>query len=114
MQLGYSPEDWFGRSLLELIHPDDTASVLSSIEAVQGKIVGTPVEVRVRDTHGAWHWYEEIGVNVILEDGTPGILCVARNITQRRMWEVAGSDVTRFQQVINVAPAITLLLDRRG
>ena len=113
-QLGYRFGDWFGRSLLDLVHPDDIPSVLSSIEAVQGKPVGTPVEVRVRDVYGAWHWYEEIGTNVVLDDGTAGILCVARNITQRRMWEVAGSDVARFQQVVEVAPAITLLLDESG
>ena len=50
----------------------------------------------------------------MLDDGSPAILCVARNITQRRMWEVAGDDVARFQQVLQVAPAITLLLDADG
>jgi PAS domain-containing protein len=39
---------------------------------------------------------------------------VARNITQRRMWEVDGNDLARLQQIIQVAPAITLLLDDQG
>jgi PAS domain S-box-containing protein len=113
-QLGYRPSDRLGRSLLELIHPDDVANVLSSIETVQGKAVGTPVEVRVLDTTGAWHWFEEIGTNVVLDDGSPAILCVARNITQRRVWEVAGGDTARARQIIHVAPTITLLLDGDG
>jgi diguanylate cyclase (GGDEF)-like protein/PAS domain S-box-containing protein len=113
-QLGYDLRDWFGRSVLELVHPDDVANVLSSIDAVQGKAVGTPVEVRMRDSAGAWHLYEEVGTNVVLDDGSHAILCVARNITQRRMWEVSGDDVARFQHIIQVAPAISLLLDADG
>jgi len=113
-QLGYRIGDWLGRSFLEMVHPEDVAGVLSSIEVMQGKKVGTPVEVRVRDAGGAWHWYEVIGTSVTLDDGSTGIVCMARNITQRRMWEVASNDITRFQQVVQVAPAITLLLDAHG
>jgi len=113
-QLGYRLEDWLGRSFLEMVHPEDVAGVVSSIDVMQGKKVGTPVEVRVRDAHGAWHWYEVIGTTVTLDDGSAGIVCMARNITQRRMWEVASNDITRFQQVVQVAPAITLLLDESG
>ena len=111
VQLGHSVSEYIGRSVLDLIHPDDVNSVLSSIVAVRGKVVGTLVEVRVRDRAGGWHWYEQVGTNVELDDGTPAILCVARNITQRRMWEVASNDTARLQQVLQVAPAITLLLD---
>ncbi len=38
-----------GMSVLDLVHPDDLAVVVSSMSAVVGKPVGTPVEVRVRD-----------------------------------------------------------------
>jgi len=113
-QLGYRLGDWLGRSFLEMVHPEDVAGVMSSIEVMQGKKVGTPVEVRVHDARGAWHWYEVIGTSVTLDDGSVGIVCMARNITQRRMWEVASNDITRFQQVVQVAPAITLLLDENG
>ena len=66
VQLGHRTADFMRRSLLDLLHPDDIASALSSIESVQGKEIGTPVEVRVRDSNGNWHWYEEIGTNVVL------------------------------------------------
>ena len=112
-QLGYGP-DWIGRSIFGVIHEDDLAVVLSSMETVQGKAVGTPVEVRVRDSHGRLHWYEEIGRSVEFPDGSTGIVCVARNITQRRMWEVAAGDLSRFQHLVQVSPAITLLLDGDG
>jgi len=90
------------------------AVVLSSMATVQAKRVGTPVEVRARDADGIVGLYEVIGRSVVLDDGTSGIVCAARNITNRRMWEVAAGDVQRFQQLIQVVPAITLLLDRDG
>ena len=34
--------------------------------------------------------------------------------TQRRMWEVAGGDTVRFQQAVQHATSIMLLLDRGG
>ena len=41
-------------------------------------------------------------------------MLVVRDITQRRMWEIAGGDVARFQQVIQHSPSITMLLDADG
>ena len=113
-QLGYRRADWIGQTVLKVIDEDDVAVVLSSMETVQGKHVGTPVEVRVRNAHGATHLFEVIGRAVVLDDGVPGIVCGVRDITQRRMWEVAAGDVQRFQQLVQVAPAITLLLDADG
>ena len=113
-QLGYRAEEWVGQTVLKVIDEEDVAVVLSSMESVQTKQVGTPVEVRVRDAWGAVHWYEVIGRPVVLDDGVGGIVCVVRNITQRRMWEVAAGDLQRFQHLVQVAPAITLLLDADG
>ena len=113
-RLGWQSEEWIGRSVLDLVHPDDVAVVLSSIDSMLGKEVGTPVELRVLDATGEWHWMEVLGSNHLLDDGVAGLLCVARDITQRRMWEVAGGDATRLQQVLHHAPSITMLLDRGG
>ena len=113
-QLGYRADEWIGQTVLKVIDEDDVAVVLSSMETVQAKRVGTPVEVRVRGADGMVHLYEVIGRPVVLDDGVPGIVCAVRNISQRRMWEVAAGDVQRFQHLVQVAPAITLLLDADG
>ncbi len=118
-QLDLAPAEWIGRSILDVVHPDDVAGVLSSIDSMQGadrqgKPIGTPVEVRIRDGRGAWHWYEVVGTSIFEDGKLTGLLGVGRNITQRRMWEVAANDVTRFQQVVQVAPSIMLLLDADG
>ena len=55
-----------------------------------------------------------IGANHLRNEEVAGLVCVARDITRRRMWEVAGTDVARFQQVVQHSPSITLLLDGDG
>ena len=84
---------------------------LSSLEVVQGKPIGTPVEIRVRDDKGDWRWLEMIGRDGSVTGAVDGIVCTARDLTRRRMWEVAAADVTRFQQVVQHAAVILMLLD---
>ena len=112
--LRWSRAEAIGASVFDVVHPDDVAVAISSLGTLQDKETGTPIELRVCDVDGAWHWVEIIGSNRPLGDGTPGLVCVARDITQRRMWEVAAGDVDRFQQVLHHAPSITMLLDADG
>ncbi|MFZ1489641.1 MAG: EAL domain-containing protein [Ilumatobacteraceae bacterium] len=112
--LGLDVEGWRGMSVLDLVHPDDIAVVVSSMGTVQGKSRGTPIEVRVLDAREGWRWMEVIGADRMHVEGVEGVVCVARDTTARRMWEVAGDDVARFQQVVQHASSITLLLDRDG
>lgn len=112
--LGVDPAVWIGRSALDLVHPDDVALVVSSATILRGKRLGTPVEVRVRHGSGRWTWLEVVGVDGTDVGGVDGLVCVARDLTRRRMWEVSSDDVAKFQQVIQHAPSITLLLDRQG
>ncbi len=111
---GWRPEHWLGKSILDLIHPDDVASVVSSTGTMQAKRVGTPVEVRVRVADGTWKWVEILGSNALDIPGVEGLVVAARDVTRRRMWEVAANDTVRFQQVVQHASSITLLLDRAG
>ncbi len=112
--LGWEPAEWIGRSAADILHPDDLALAASSMGAVQGKPMGTPIEVRVRNATGGWQWLEVVGADHLGRPGVDGIVCVARDLTRRRMWEVAGGDVARFQQVVQHAASITLLLDVDG
>ena len=101
--------------MLDLIHPDDVASVISSTGTMQSKRIGTPVEVRVRVADGVL----EVGrdrrrATRSTSPSCTGLVVVARDVTRRRMWEVAANDTVRFQQVVQHASSITLLLDRTG
>jgi diguanylate cyclase (GGDEF)-like protein/PAS domain S-box-containing protein len=113
-QLRWTRDKWIGRSVLDLVHPDDLAGAMASMGTIQGKDYGTPVEVRVSDADGKWHWMEVVGANHLHDSEIAGLVLVVRDITQRRMWEIAGADVARFQQVIQHSPSITMLLDGAG
>ncbi|MEI8239534.1 MAG: EAL domain-containing protein [Actinomycetota bacterium] len=112
--LGWKPERWIGRSIVDLVHPDDAASVLSSTMTMQDKSVGTPVEIRARAADGSWKLIEIVGRNSLDDERIGGLVVSMRDITKRRMWEVAESDTVRFQQVVQHAPSITLLLEADG
>src|SRR5580704_2618808 len=45
---GRSLQEWVGRSGLDLVHPDDHEFVLRSLGTMQGKEVGSPIEIRVK------------------------------------------------------------------
>jgi len=112
--LGVDRREWIGQNIFSFVHPDDLALLISSIDAMRAKERGTPIELRIRDGGGGWRWFETVGSSVELADGSVGLLNVLRDLTQRRMWEVAADDLTKFQQVLHHSPSITLLLDGRG
>ena len=113
-QLGWTRDKWMGRSAFDLLHPDDLAVAAASMGTMQGKEYGTPVEVRVSDADGGWHLMEIVGANHHHHAKVGGLVLVVRDITQRRMWEIAGGDLARFQQVIQHSPSITMLIDADG
>ncbi|HET6966274.1 MAG TPA: diguanylate cyclase, partial [Acidimicrobiales bacterium] len=112
--IGRRPEDCVGRHVTEFVHPDDLALAFSSLESCAGKDRGTPVEVRMSMPDGTWRWMELIGRDCRHVEGVGGILCTARDLTERRMWEVAASDVARFQQVVHYAAAVVAHLRSDG
>src|SRR5580658_419214 len=57
---GRSFDEWVGRSGLDLVHPDDHELVLRSLVSIQGKDVGSPIELRIRAASG-WRLVEVVG-----------------------------------------------------
>jgi diguanylate cyclase (GGDEF)-like protein/PAS domain S-box-containing protein len=111
-RFGWSRARWVGRSLLELIHPDDLDWALASLDTVVGKDVGTPIEIRVRSADD-WRLVEVIGTT-IEHDREQLILLSVRDLTERRLWEVAGDDTAMFRSIMQNAAALTVLIDREG
>jgi diguanylate cyclase (GGDEF)-like protein/PAS domain S-box-containing protein len=111
---GMESAPYLGCSMLDFIHPDDAMLALSSMETVRTKQVGTPIEVRLAVEGTPWKWFEVIGRDCLDVPGINGVLVGARDLTQRRMWEIAANDVTRFQQILHHAAALVLSLDAEG
>lgn len=107
--VGRSADAFVGSSGLDLVHPDDLALAALSLASVEGKEVGTPIELRIAAT-GGWRLVEVVGAP--LGDGQ--IALSMRDLTDRRRWEVAGGEVARFRALVHHATALTMLLDADG
>jgi diguanylate cyclase (GGDEF)-like protein/PAS domain S-box-containing protein len=101
-----------GMSGLELVHPEDIEFVLVSLTTIQGKGVGTPIEVRLHTPSG-WRLMELIGAPVPWF-GEGAILLTLRDLTERRRYELVHGHDTRFRALVQSAAALTMLVSPSG
>ena len=87
---GYTADELMGRPALELIHPDDTDALRSSVQAqIVGGARPVAVEYRIRHKSGEEVWFEA-RPTVALDPDTGrvrGITDIARDITRRKTLE---------------------------
>jgi diguanylate cyclase (GGDEF)-like protein/PAS domain S-box-containing protein len=102
-----------GTDGLVFVHPDDREFALVSLTSIQGKIVGTPIEVRVQTSDG-WRLVEIIGANLLDRPSVNGLVLCMRDLTERRRWEVASDEVGKFRSLVHHAASVTMLLDAAG
>ncbi|HTZ09886.1 MAG TPA: sensor domain-containing diguanylate cyclase [Acidimicrobiales bacterium] len=103
-----------GTDGLAFVHPDDKEVAAVSLTSVQGKDVGTPIEVRVRTADG-WRLVEIIGANLLDRPTVRGLVLCLRDLTQRRRWELAsGDEVGRFRTLVHNAASVIMQLDAAG
>jgi PAS domain S-box-containing protein len=100
-----------GARALELVHPEDRELVALAFESMREKERGTPIEVRLRTASG-WRLTEIIGSNRLQDPEIRGTVLNIRDLTERRRWEVASDETSRFRALVHNAPAILMLLDR--
>ncbi|HWF16565.1 MAG TPA: EAL domain-containing protein [Acidimicrobiales bacterium] len=105
-------DDWIGRSGLDLVHPDDHELVLRSLAMIQGKEVGTPIEIRVNAASG-WRLMEMIGGTATWL-GTDVVLLCLRDLTERRRYELAAGRDARFRSLIHNAGSMIMLVSDAG
>jgi diguanylate cyclase (GGDEF)-like protein/PAS domain S-box-containing protein len=105
-------ESALGMSAIDLVHPDDLEIVLRSLETVQSKAVGSPLEIRAK-IGDDWRLIELIGTPVSwFEKGA--VLFSIRDLTDRRRFELARDDVARFRSLVHNATTIMMLLSPAG
>ena len=104
--------DWIGKSGLELVHPDDHEFVLRSLTTIQGKDVGTPIEVRIKAASG-WRLIEMIGTPMEWKGGDV-ILLSMRDLTERRRFELANGREALFRSLVHNAGSIIMLVSPEG
>lgn len=109
--LGYAAGEWQGRSVFDLVHPDDVAAARSLFAELVKKPGETRViELRVGARDGTWRWLETLGTNLLADPAVNGIILNSRDVTERRRLETTlRESESRYHTLFeNAADAIVL------
>jgi PAS domain S-box-containing protein/putative nucleotidyltransferase with HDIG domain len=87
--LGYSSQEFLGRSGLDDVHPDD----LKSVREILARLVSEPgstqrLEYRLRHKDGTWRWIDTFAKNSLHVPAVHGIVLNSRDITERKQAEL--------------------------
>ena len=105
-ELGYPEGTFVGKDVLQLVHPED----LASVEAAIAQLAAEPerpavLEVRLRSAAGDYRHYEAVTNNVSGDDAVGGILVVGRDVTDRhRSDQARRSEATVLELIATEAP----------
>lgn len=110
--LGYSPEELYGRSILELVHPDDRERIQLRFEALINKDgIGELIEFRFLSKSGSYLLMESIG-NIQLNNPIfHAIILISRDVTEKRKVEdaIKASEEKLRSLVHNISDIITIV-----
>jgi diguanylate cyclase (GGDEF)-like protein/PAS domain S-box-containing protein len=83
--LGYNPVDLAGTNARELIHAADFALHDNLVNRlIASDDPQPPIELRLHDSAGEWHWFELTSTKLLDDPIAHGIVTTARNVTARK------------------------------
>ena len=87
---GYAPNQFVGRNIFELMHPDDQGWT----RELYTQLIQTPDKsqdgtFRLRHGDGTWRWIESTASNMLDEPAVQAIVINYRDITERKQSEIA-------------------------
>lgn len=84
---GWKREEWLGRSFTDLIHPEDRERAANSFrETLAGKLTDF-IQYRIATKSGSYIVGEFSAARYVLEDGSGGVLGIARDVTSQLVLE---------------------------
>ena len=86
--LGISPEELSGKSIAELVHPEDLNAVMETLRKAH-RIRGAvePLQWRARRQDGSWRALRGVMRNLVHLEAVAGVVLIARDITNRKRVE---------------------------
>ncbi len=113
---GWKPEEVVGKSIFDLVHPDDVEFTIQSFgELVQKPGVEKTVQVRYRHKNGTWREIEVTGVNHVDDPAVGGIVLTSHDVTERKRVEEALRESEEFHRtMVNALPEAVTKSDLEG
>ncbi len=116
-QLGYEPEELNGRSVFDLIHPDDVASANAALSRSFNisRETSPYIELRIRHKNGSWRDFAGMGRSMLANPSVRGIILNARDITERReMEEGLRQSEEIWKSLVTNLPEYIYVFDKEG
>jgi diguanylate cyclase (GGDEF)-like protein/PAS domain S-box-containing protein len=111
--LGWRRDEIVGRSVLDLLHPDDLNLAMSSMETVGTKKVGELITVRALTADGSWMGLEVRGA-VQRSGGNELNVLILRETTHRHRLELDQGEVGVLRAVMANMHGMVVLVDPDG
>jgi diguanylate cyclase (GGDEF)-like protein/PAS domain S-box-containing protein len=83
--LGLEGSTLIGKSMIDLVHPDDVAKVRAAMSVVSGQ--NQRLEFRLRHLDGRWLYFECVLRDLLNQPTINGLVFNAREVTERKMAE---------------------------
>ena len=112
---GWKLEEFFRRSIFELVHPEDRADAQAAVKAIQAGSDGIVVEARLMRNTGEYIWAES-SLRPIRDpvSGVPtGILNIMRDASDRKRSEEKLHEAYLALEELAITDALTGLANRR-
>ena len=111
--LGFMPEELVGRNMLEFIHSDDRAAVISALTGLaENPELPAVATFRFKHKQGGWRVLESVGRNRLDDLSVRGIVVTSRDITERVEAEAQLLDnEQRYRTVVSSLSEGVLLVD---
>ncbi len=105
--LGYKPEELQGKSVLDIIHPDDKPAAVESIQrAISNPDAPRPIEYRIRHRDESWRIFQSIGKSMVGSSGRIEIVVNSRDVTESRLLEEKFLRAQRMEAIGTLASGV--------
>jgi len=104
---GWSRQEWIGRSIQEIIHPDDVSFVMKDVAEIISGRPPTPKEVRVLTKSQKYIVGNFVTTRLIRDGKVVGLLGIGRDVTERKMMvDALKESELRFRTLVENAPDV--------
>jgi signal transduction histidine kinase len=115
--MGYPKGYDIDGGLFALLHPSDVDAAQTALaEVLDGtRAPDAPIDLRLRDIHGAYHIFENVGINLVDHPVIRGVVITSRDVTYQRLAEAqARETVTTLKTLLaNLRDSVVFVNDAR-